>query len=84
MATKTYNLYQAKTSLSKLVDQAAKGQEIIIAKDGVPMARLMPLAPAVKRKPGGWEGQVRMADDFDAELPPEVLAGFEGGADGEP
>lgn len=78
MATKTYNLYQAKTSLSMLVDQAAKGHEIIIAKDGVPMARLVPLAPSVKRKPGGWEGQVRMSSDFDAELPPELLAGFEG------
>jgi prevent-host-death family protein len=78
MAIKTYNLYQAKTSLSRLVDQAASGQEIIIAKDGIPKARLVPLA-AAKRKPGGWEGQVRMSDDFDEELPAELLAAFEGG-----
>jgi len=83
MTVKTYNLYQAKTSLSALVDQAAKGQEIIIAKDGVPMARLMPLAPTVKRKPGGWQGKVRMSDDFDDELSPELLAGFEGSAEDE-
>lgn len=83
MTVKTYNLYQAKTSLSALVDQAAKGQEIIIAKDGVPMARLMPLAPRVKRKPGGWQGKVRMSDDFDDELSPELLAGFEGSAEDE-
>jgi prevent-host-death family protein len=73
------NLYEAKTNLSQLVDRAAAGEEIVIAKNGVPFARLMPLAPvATPRRPGGWEGQVQIADDFDAPLPPEVLAAWTG------
>ena len=70
------NLYDAKTNLSQLVDRAAAGEEIVIAKNGVPFARLMPLA--TPRRPGGWEGQVQIADDFDAPLPPEVLAAWTG------
>ena len=69
----------AQTNLSQLVDRAAAGEEIVIAKNGVPFARLMPLAPvATPRRPGGWEGQVQIADDFDAPLPPEVLAAWTG------
>ena len=48
-------------------------QEIIIAKAGKPKARLVPLADRTLRKPGGWEGKVWVADDFDEPLPPEVL-----------
>ena len=71
------NLYEAKTNLSKLVDEASAGGEIIIAKAGKPKARLMPLErPKGDRLPGGWEGKVWISDDFDDELPPEVLAGF--------
>ena len=71
------NLYDAKTNLSQLVDRAANGEEIIIAKNGVPLARLVPLAPEITpRRPGGWEGQVTISDDFDAPLPADVLAGF--------
>ena len=74
-----YNLYEAKSSLSRLVDRAAGGEEIIIAKAGKPLARLVPLKRLVaKRKPGGWEGQVYIADDFDEPLPPEILSTFEG------
>ncbi len=72
-----YNLYEAKTSLSELVDRAASGEEIVIAKSGRPMARLVPLGTSSRRKLGGWEGQVWIADDFD-ELPDELLAAFEG------
>lgn len=73
------NLYDAKTNLSRLVDRAAAGEEIIIAKNGVPLARLVPLeARAAPRTPGGWEGAVRIAEDFDAPLPPELLAAFGG------
>jgi prevent-host-death family protein len=69
------NLYEAKTNLSQRVDRAAAGEEIIIAKNGVPLARLVPLeAYPVRRTPGGWEGGVRIADDFDAPLPPDLLA----------
>ncbi len=71
------NLYEAKTNLSQLVDRAAAGEEIIIAKNGVPLARLVPLETSpVRRTPGGWEGGVRIADDFDAPLPPDLLAAF--------
>lgn len=73
------NLYEAKTNLSQLVDRAAAGEEIVIAKNGVPQARLMPLPRhATPRKPGGWEGRVQISDDFDDPLPADILAGFTG------
>ncbi len=83
MPESIYNLYEAKNALSKLVDRAAAGEEIVIAKAGKPRAKLIafPRAKAL-RKPGGWEGQVRIADDFDDPLPVGLLAAFEGGGDG--
>jgi prevent-host-death family protein len=76
---KTVNLYEAKTHLSRLVERASKGEEIIIAKAGEPKARLVPLARAAKpRKPGDWKGRVVIGPDFDAPLPEDVLAAFEG------
>jgi prevent-host-death family protein len=79
MSAAIINLYEAKTSLSRLVERAAAGEEIIIAKAGKPKARLVPLsARAEPRRPGGWEGKVWVADDFDEPLPAEILAGFEG------
>jgi prevent-host-death family protein len=80
-----YNLYDAKTRLSELVDRAAAGEEIVIAKNGRPLARLGPV-PAEKpnRSPGGWEGMVWIADDFDAPLPDDMQRAFESpGEDGE-
>lgn len=71
------NLYEAKTNLSQLVDRAAAGEEIIIAKNGVPLARLVPLrTQTTPRQPGGWEGRVTISDDFDAPLPADLLAAF--------
>ena len=79
MSQRIVNLYDAKTSLSKLVDRAAAGEEIIIAKAGKPRARLGPVRPIrTPRKPGGWEGRVRMAKDFDAPLPKALRDAFEG------
>ena len=79
MPETVFNLYEAKTSLSKLVDRAAAGEEIVIAKAGRPLAKLVPLGEARrKREPGGWEGKVRVADDFDAPWPDDVLDAFEG------
>lgn len=78
MAELIYNLYEAKTSLSRLVDRAATGEEIIIAKAGKPQAKLVPLHEKQLRKPGGWEGQVFISDDFDAPLPSDILDAFEG------
>lgn len=76
---KTFNIHEAKTQLSRLVDAAAAGEEIIIAKAGVPAARLGPIAPTKPiRKFGLLKGKIRIADDFDAPLPPEVIADFEG------
>jgi prevent-host-death family protein len=75
------NLYDAKAHLSSLVERAAAGEEIIIAKAGKPRARLVPLASArPARVPGGWKGKVWIADDFDAPLPPTLLAEFAGEA----
>jgi prevent-host-death family protein len=76
----TVNLYVAKTRLSELVERASAGEEIVIAKSGTPMARLVPLAGAdAGRVPGGWEGLAYIAEDFDAPLPDELLQGFLGG-----
>ena len=76
------SLYEAKTRLSELVEQAAEGREIIIAKSGKPKARLVPLAPKDTRhlrKPGLGKGKgIWIADDFDAPLPPDILRLFTG------
>lgn len=75
---KVLNLYDAKTRLSALVEEAAAGAEIVIAKAGRPMARLMPLRVAPRRRPGRAKGRIWMADDFDAPLPDAVIRAFEG------
>jgi prevent-host-death family protein len=75
---KILNLYEAKTQLSSLVEEAAAGCEIVIAKAGVPRARLVPLRTSARRQPGGSKGRIRIAADFDAPLPPDILAGFTG------
>ncbi len=88
----TVNIYEAKTQFSKLVDTAASGTDVIIARNGKPVVRLTTLqgAPnkplsAKQRKErlklrglGALQGQGWIADDFDDPLPPEILAGFEG------
>jgi prevent-host-death family protein len=75
----TINLYEAKTQLSKLVDQAAAGTDVIIARAGKPVARLTRLAePKRKIRFGLLKGKIKIAKDFDAPLPEEVLADFEG------
>ncbi len=73
------NIHQAKTQLSRLVERAAGGEEIIIAKSGKPIARLVPYAAkGTVRKPGAMRGKIRIKKNFDAPLPKEVLASFEG------
>ncbi|MGE0394704.1 MAG: type II toxin-antitoxin system Phd/YefM family antitoxin [Vicinamibacterales bacterium] len=75
---KVLNLYEAKTRLSALVEEAAAGKEIVIAKAGVPKARLVPIARVKRRIPGTEKGRIRVSKDFDDPLPPEVLAYFTG------
>ncbi len=73
------NIHYAKTHLSRLVADVARGAQVIIAKAGKPMAMLVPIAPVRRaRKPGFVKGRIKIADDFDATLPTDVLAGFEG------
>jgi prevent-host-death family protein len=75
---RSINVQQAKTHLSRLLEEALAGEEIVIAKAGRPYVRLVPCTPDRMPRPlGGWEGKVRMADDFD-ETPPDVLKLFEG------
>ncbi|KAE8759309.1 type II toxin-antitoxin system Phd/YefM family antitoxin [Paraburkholderia madseniana] len=75
----TVNIHEAKTQFSRLVDAAASGEEIVIAKAGKPAARLVPMERAkVVRRFGGLKGKVRIAEDFDAPLPDDVIAAFEG------
>ena len=79
---KTVNIHAAKTHLSRLVDQAAAGEEIVIARAGRPMARLVPLAPDTvrgRRRLGCLAGQMTVPEDFDAPLPDALLDAFEGG-----
>jgi prevent-host-death family protein len=72
------NIHAAKTQLSRLVDQAAAGEEIVIARAGKPVARLVQLEEKPKRILGLLKGQLKIPKDFDAPLPDDVLALFEG------
>lgn len=76
----TVNIHAAKTNLSRLLEEAAAGAEIIIAKSGKPIARLAPLTDRPKRKRtlGLLAGQAVIPPDFDDTLPEETLADFEG------
>ncbi|MBA2450912.1 MAG: type II toxin-antitoxin system Phd/YefM family antitoxin [Chloroflexi bacterium] len=76
---KPVNIHEAKTHLSRLVERAAAGEEIIIAKSGKPMARLVPLREDLTpRVFGTMKGQIWIADDFDDPLPPELMTHFTG------
>lgn len=73
------NIHEAKTRLSRIVDEVAAGAEVIIAKAGKPLAKLSPISPSVKKKKLGLlKGKVKVPDDFNAPLPPEIIASFEG------
>jgi prevent-host-death family protein len=75
----TLNLYEAKTQLSALVDEAAAGKEIIIAKNGKPMAKLVPYQSSERRKPGRLKGKIWISKDFDAPLPEDFIDSFYNG-----
>jgi len=74
----TYNIFEAKTQLSKLIGLVEHGEDVLIARAGKPVARLTSLKP--EKTPivfGLLKGKIHVADDFDDPLPPEVLAEFE-------
>lgn len=78
MAT-VVNIHHAKTHLSKIVDEAAAGREVIIAKAGRKVVRLVPVeAKPRAKKFGGLKGRIRVPDDFNAPLDTSVIAAFEG------
>ncbi|WP_456446206.1 type II toxin-antitoxin system Phd/YefM family antitoxin [Oceanithermus sp.] len=74
---KQVNVHAAKTHLSRLLEEVLLGEEVVIARGGRPVARLVPLqeTPA-RRTPGTARGKVRMADDFDAPLPEDLAEAF--------
>jgi len=73
------SVYAAKTHLSRLLDRAAKGEEVVITRNRRPVAKLVAVGAARgARRLGALRGKVRVAKDFDAPLPSDVLAGFEG------
>jgi prevent-host-death family protein len=73
------NIHTAKTHLSRLVNEVAAGEEIVIAKAGKPVARLLPFEHRRQpREPGLMKGQIWIADDFEDPLPEEIMAAFRG------
>ena len=77
----TVNMHEAKTHLSRLVARVRAGEQIVIAKAGEPVAVLAPFVKRPRRrKPGFDKGRIWVSDDFDAPLPDDVQAGFEGRA----
>lgn len=71
------NIHEAKTHFSKLVDSVIHGNEILIAMAGKPVAKLSPIGKKPKRRFGVLKGKVKIAKDFDAPLPEDVLKDFE-------
>jgi prevent-host-death family protein len=77
MGEPTVNIHEAKTHLSRLVERVEAGEELVIARAGRPVARLVPFRRrTTPRQPGVWRGRVVLADDFD-QTPESVIADFE-------
>lgn len=75
----TVNIYEAKTRLSQLVDKAASGEDVVVSRNGKPLARLTMLErPRQRIRFGLLKGKLKVPADFDAPLPDHVLAAFEG------
>ena len=72
------NVHEAKTNLSRLLARVERGEEIVIARDGVPVARLVPVGRAAEERALGADaGEVAIGEEFDAPLPAELLDRFE-------
>ena len=74
---KVVNVHEAKTHLSRLLERVDAGEEIVIARNGKPVARLVPVS-AEPRRPGRLKGRLRIGTDFDAPLPKGIAAAFRG------
>ena len=71
------NIYEAKTAFSKLINKAIAGEEIVIARSGKPVAKLVPFQePVLDRVPGSAKGKISISKDFDAPLPDDLLEAF--------
>ncbi len=71
------DVHEAKTTLSRLIERARQGQEIVIARAGIPMVRLVPVDPAAApRRLGIWEDRVTMASDWDSEAVNAEISGM--------
>ena len=69
----TVNIHEAKTHFSRLIDRVLQGEEVVIAKAGRPVARLVPLPPKVpQRRPGSARGLITIGPDFDDPLPDDI------------
>jgi len=79
--SQTYNMHEAKTHLSRLAERAAEGEEIVIARNGRPLAKLVAADEGRPRKLGLWKDRVWMSEDFDDPLPWEIQKHFEGRGD---
>ena len=73
----TLNIHAAKTHFSRLIEEVAEGEEIVIAKAGKPVARLVPIEKPAKRALGLLKGRLKVPDDFDAPLADDIIAAFE-------
>ena len=77
-ARKPVNIADAKARLPELVERAARGEEIVIARNGKPRARLVPLPARQKRAPGSGKGMWKIVGEFNDPLPADLLDAFEG------
>jgi len=75
---KIVNVHEAKTHLSKILERVERGEEVVIARHGKPVARVVPIGEEA-RVPGRLEGRIRIGKDFEEPLPPEIAEPFGGG-----
>jgi prevent-host-death family protein len=73
-----FNIHEAKTQFSKILARVQAGEEVVIAKAGEPIARIVPIRSVGRRQPGTEKGNFWLAADFDSPLPSEVLDSFDG------
>ncbi|MBA7578155.1 hypothetical protein ES708_20011 [subsurface metagenome] len=70
------NIHDAKTNLSKLIARTLDGEEVIIAKNGNPIVKLVPLRVPKKRKLGTFKGSITLSEDIDKPLPEQIVKEF--------